>query len=220
MPSAAPGVELSLQAQSIAKQAQGKVWLCRGESRWVRSELIPTNLAFKQAFYVRTGVILLYWPEEMVIFWSPAKMLLNPGAAYLSPSLKGEREGTSAPLLCFQHDPLPSQTLTLSDLKPKRGPVSGGTQVTITGNNLNAGSNVIVTFGRQPCLFYRYRWFLRIVCAWVWKMWAVIIRRLLLQPRHSVPQVPLLPVAMFTQQWDFCVLHCVQPYCACFAVGE
>ncbi|OXB58318.1 hypothetical protein ASZ78_007016 [Callipepla squamata] len=46
-------------------------------------------------------------------------------------------------------------TLTLSDLKPKRGPVSGGTQVTITGNNLNAGSNVIVTFGRQPCLFYR-----------------------------------------------------------------
>uniref|UniRef100_A0A8B9C1D0 Plexin-A4 n=1 Tax=Anser brachyrhynchus TaxID=132585 RepID=A0A8B9C1D0_9AVES len=38
---------------------------------------------------------------------------------------------------------------------PKRGPVSGGTQVTITGNNLNAGSNVIVTFGRQPCLFYR-----------------------------------------------------------------
>uniref|UniRef100_A0A803W0Y8 Plexin A4 n=1 Tax=Ficedula albicollis TaxID=59894 RepID=A0A803W0Y8_FICAL len=52
-------------------------------------------------------------------------------------------------------------TLTLSDLKPKRGPVSGGTQVTITGNNLNAGSNVIVTFGRQPCLFYRYR---RIKC--------------------------------------------------------
>uniref|UniRef100_A0A8C3NY12 Plexin-A4 n=1 Tax=Cyanoderma ruficeps TaxID=181631 RepID=A0A8C3NY12_9PASS len=46
-------------------------------------------------------------------------------------------------------------TLTLSDLKPKRGPVSGGTQVTITGNNLNAGSNVIVTFGRQPCIFYR-----------------------------------------------------------------
>uniref|UniRef100_A0A452GVX5 Plexin A4 n=1 Tax=Gopherus agassizii TaxID=38772 RepID=A0A452GVX5_9SAUR len=38
---------------------------------------------------------------------------------------------------------------------PKRGPVSGGTQVTITGTNLNAGSNVVVTFGRQPCLFYR-----------------------------------------------------------------
>ncbi|XP_074125662.1 plexin-A4 [Sminthopsis crassicaudata] len=46
-------------------------------------------------------------------------------------------------------------TLTLSDLKPIRGPVSGGTQVTITGTNLNAGSNVAVTFGSQPCLFYR-----------------------------------------------------------------
>ncbi|XP_044534948.1 plexin-A4 [Gracilinanus agilis] len=46
-------------------------------------------------------------------------------------------------------------TLTLSDLKPNRGPVSGGTQVTITGTNLNAGSNVAVTFGSQPCLFYR-----------------------------------------------------------------
>uniref|UniRef100_A0A8B9THX2 Plexin-A4 n=1 Tax=Anas platyrhynchos TaxID=8839 RepID=A0A8B9THX2_ANAPL len=65
-----------------------------------------------------------------------------------------ERESTFV-ILCFQHHPLLLQTLTLSDLKPKRGPVSGGTQVTITGNNLNAGSNVIVTFGRQPCLFYR-----------------------------------------------------------------
>ncbi|XP_027705651.1 plexin-A4-like, partial [Vombatus ursinus] len=46
-------------------------------------------------------------------------------------------------------------TLTLSDLKPIRGPMSGGTQVTITGTNLNAGSNVVVTFGSQPCLFYR-----------------------------------------------------------------
>uniref|UniRef100_A0A8D0G9A4 Plexin-A4 n=1 Tax=Sphenodon punctatus TaxID=8508 RepID=A0A8D0G9A4_SPHPU len=46
-------------------------------------------------------------------------------------------------------------TLSLYDLKPKRGPVSGGTQVTIAGNNLSAGSNVSVTFGRQPCLFHR-----------------------------------------------------------------
>uniref|UniRef100_A0A8D1BIJ2 Plexin-A4 n=1 Tax=Sus scrofa TaxID=9823 RepID=A0A8D1BIJ2_PIG len=45
-------------------------------------------------------------------------------------------------------------TLTLSDLKPSRGPMSGGTQVTITGTNLNAGSNVVVTFGKQPCLFH------------------------------------------------------------------
>uniref|UniRef100_A0A8D0X6I1 Plexin-A4 n=1 Tax=Sus scrofa TaxID=9823 RepID=A0A8D0X6I1_PIG len=48
-----------------------------------------------------------------------------------------------------------TQTLTLSDLKPSRGPMSGGTQVTITGTNLNAGSNVVVTFGKQPCLFHR-----------------------------------------------------------------
>jgi len=88
-----------------------------------------------------------------------------PGGAYLSPSLKRERDSTYAPLLCFQHNFLSSQTLTLSDLKPKRGPVSGGTQVTITGNNLNAGSHVIVTFGRQPCLFYRYRRVLPTVCA-------------------------------------------------------
>lgn len=49
----------------------------------------------------------------------------------------------------------PEQTLTLSDLKPRRGPMSGGTQVTITGTNLNAGSNVVVMFGKQPCLFHR-----------------------------------------------------------------
>ncbi|KAJ7329362.1 hypothetical protein JRQ81_015536 [Phrynocephalus forsythii] len=45
-------------------------------------------------------------------------------------------------------------TLTLSDLYPKQGPVSGGTQVTITGTNLNAGSNVSVSFGQHPCLFH------------------------------------------------------------------
>ncbi|XP_066489918.1 plexin-A4 isoform X1 [Tiliqua scincoides] len=44
--------------------------------------------------------------------------------------------------------------LTLFDLSPKRGPVSGGTQVTITGKNLNAGSNVTVFFGEQPCIFH------------------------------------------------------------------
>lgn len=49
----------------------------------------------------------------------------------------------------------PAQTLTLSDLKPSRGPMSGGTQVTITGTNLNAGSNVVVMLGKQPCLFHR-----------------------------------------------------------------
>ncbi|XP_026578546.1 plexin-A4-like, partial [Pseudonaja textilis] len=45
--------------------------------------------------------------------------------------------------------------LSLSDLRPKQGPISGGTQVTITGKNLNAGSNVSVMFGEYPCLFHR-----------------------------------------------------------------
>lgn len=54
-----------------------------------------------------------------------------------------------------QAGPLSTQTLTLSDLKPSRGPMSGGTQVTITGTNLSAGSNVVVMFGEQPCLFHR-----------------------------------------------------------------
>ncbi|XP_060101991.1 plexin-A4 [Heteronotia binoei] len=43
-------------------------------------------------------------------------------------------------------------TLSLSDLNPKRGPVSGGTQITISGKNLQAGSNVSVWLGGQPCL--------------------------------------------------------------------
>nr|XP_033814619.1 plexin-A4 [Geotrypetes seraphini]XP_033814620.1 plexin-A4 [Geotrypetes seraphini] len=46
-------------------------------------------------------------------------------------------------------------TLTLSHLTPTRGPVSGGTQVMITGSYLNAGSNVKVMFGQQPCLFHK-----------------------------------------------------------------
>ncbi|XP_069485730.1 plexin-A4 isoform X3 [Ambystoma mexicanum] len=45
--------------------------------------------------------------------------------------------------------------LSLFSLKPSRGPVSGGTQVTITGDNLNAGSSVTVMFGKHPCIFHR-----------------------------------------------------------------
>lgn len=56
---------------------------------------------------------------------------------------------------CVSAGSFPAQTLTLSDLKPSQGPMSGGTQVTITGTNLNAGSNVVVMFGKKPCLFHR-----------------------------------------------------------------
>lgn len=67
----------------------------------------------------------------------------------------GALEAPSTPAQPSQTSPSPTQTLTLSDLKPSRGPMSGGTQVTITGTNLNAGSNVVVMFGTQPCLFHR-----------------------------------------------------------------
>nr|XP_034984507.1 plexin-A4 [Zootoca vivipara] len=60
-------------------------------------------------------------------------------------------------------NPKITEMLTLFDLNPKRGPVSGGTQVTITGKNLNAGSNVSVLFGEHPCLFH-WRTAERIVC--------------------------------------------------------
>ncbi|XP_041058652.1 plexin-A4 isoform X1 [Carcharodon carcharias] len=44
---------------------------------------------------------------------------------------------------------------TLKDLTPNKGPLSGGTMVTIRGRNLDAGSNVSVMFGEQPCVFDR-----------------------------------------------------------------
>ncbi|XP_040910613.1 plexin-A1-like [Toxotes jaculatrix] len=36
-------------------------------------------------------------------------------------------------------------------IQPSQGPISGGTWVTIEGSNLNAGSNVSVSIGPQPC---------------------------------------------------------------------
>ncbi|XP_066561226.1 plexin-A4 [Amia ocellicauda] len=43
----------------------------------------------------------------------------------------------------------------LLHLKPSRGPVSGGTIVNITGSNLDAGSNVSITFKDQKCIYQR-----------------------------------------------------------------
>ncbi|XP_018581324.2 plexin-A2-like [Scleropages formosus] len=48
-------------------------------------------------------------------------------------------------------------------LSPTRGPESGGTKVTIVGENLGAGSSVEVLFGNQTCEFYR-RTATEIVC--------------------------------------------------------
>lgn len=40
-------------------------------------------------------------------------------------------------------------------LTPGRGPESGGTKVTVTGENLGAGSAVNVYFGTQTCELFR-----------------------------------------------------------------
>ncbi|CAL8402039.1 unnamed protein product, partial [Arctogadus glacialis] len=46
-------------------------------------------------------------------------------------------------------------TPSMLALTPARGPESGGTKVTIVGENLGAGSSVIVRFGNQTCELYR-----------------------------------------------------------------
>uniref|UniRef100_A0A8C7RBL8 Plexin-A2 n=1 Tax=Oncorhynchus mykiss TaxID=8022 RepID=A0A8C7RBL8_ONCMY len=55
------------------------------------------------------------------------------------------------------------ETPTMVGLTPGRGPESGGTKVTIVGENLGAGSSVNVTFGNQTCELYR-RTMSEIVC--------------------------------------------------------
>ncbi|KAK6308309.1 hypothetical protein J4Q44_G00215800 [Coregonus suidteri] len=43
---------------------------------------------------------------------------------------------------------------SVQGLSPSRGPESGGTKVTIMGENLGAGSSVTILFGNQTCEFY------------------------------------------------------------------
>lgn len=56
------------------------------------------------------------------------------------------------PHLCFSASF--AQTPTVAGLSPSRGPESGGTKVTIMGENLGAGSTVTVLFGNQTCEFF------------------------------------------------------------------
>lgn len=56
-------------------------------------------------------------------------------------------------LLCS--DPFLLQVPSMLALTPSRGPESGGTKVTIVGENLGAGSTVTVYFGNQTCELYR-----------------------------------------------------------------
>ncbi|XP_061645508.1 plexin-A2 isoform X1 [Phyllopteryx taeniolatus] len=54
-------------------------------------------------------------------------------------------------------------TPTITGVSPSRGPESGGTKVTIMGENLGAGSSVSVQFGNQTCEFFS-RTMTEIVC--------------------------------------------------------
>ncbi|KAF0035882.1 hypothetical protein F2P81_011194 [Scophthalmus maximus] len=54
-------------------------------------------------------------------------------------------------------------TPSVTGLSPSRGPESGGTKVTIMGENLGAGSSVTVQFGNQKCEFFG-RTMTEIVC--------------------------------------------------------
>ncbi|KAI4785155.1 hypothetical protein KUCAC02_037933, partial [Chaenocephalus aceratus] len=54
-------------------------------------------------------------------------------------------------------------TPTVLGLSPSRGPESGGTKVTVMGDNLGAGSSVNVQFGNQTCEFFG-RTMAEIVC--------------------------------------------------------
>lgn len=47
------------------------------------------------------------------------------------------------------------QAPSMLALTPGRGPESGGTKVTIVGENLGAGSAANVLFGNQSCELYR-----------------------------------------------------------------
>ncbi|XP_050952109.1 plexin-A2 isoform X1 [Labeo rohita] len=81
----------------------------------------------------------------------------KPGPVHLCVGeCKPELQTRSSQLYSFV---MPSVT----GLSPSRGPESGGTKVTIMGENLGAGSSVSVLFGNQTCEFYE-RTMTEIVC--------------------------------------------------------
>ncbi|XP_063064094.1 plexin-A2 [Engraulis encrasicolus] len=95
--------------------------------------------------------------EQIVCEMDPAPVDAAPGPVTLCvgeciPDLKTR----SSQLYSFV-------TPTVTGLSPSRGPESGGTKVTIMGENLGAGSNVNVLFGNQTCEFFE-RTMTEIVC--------------------------------------------------------
>uniref|UniRef100_A0A8C5FKN8 Plexin A2 n=1 Tax=Gadus morhua TaxID=8049 RepID=A0A8C5FKN8_GADMO len=95
--------------------------------------------------------------EQIVCEMDPAPPESRPGPIQLCVGeCRPELKTRSSQLYSFV---MPSVT----GLTPSRGPESGGTKVTILGDNLGAGSNVSVQFGNQTCEFYG-RTMTEIVC--------------------------------------------------------
>ncbi|XP_052449853.1 plexin-A2 [Carassius gibelio] len=95
--------------------------------------------------------------EQIVCEMDTAPTDSKPGPVHLCVGeCKPELQTRSSQLYSFV---MPSVT----GLSPSRGPESGGTKVTIMGENLGAGSSVSVLFGNQTCEFYE-RTMMEIVC--------------------------------------------------------
>lgn len=58
---------------------------------------------------------------------------------------------------CYIHPP-PLQSPSFSRVRPEKGPVSGGTRLTVTGRHLDAGSTVTVYIDKEECLFVKSVW--------------------------------------------------------------
>uniref|UniRef100_A0A8C2Q4D9 Plexin A2 n=1 Tax=Cyprinus carpio TaxID=7962 RepID=A0A8C2Q4D9_CYPCA len=95
--------------------------------------------------------------EQIVCEMDAAPTDNKPGPVHLCVGeCKPELQTRSSQLYSFV---MPS----VKGLSPSRGPESGGTKVTIMGENLGAGSSVSVLFGNQTCEFYE-RTMTEIVC--------------------------------------------------------
>ncbi|XP_016359253.1 plexin-A2-like, partial [Sinocyclocheilus anshuiensis] len=95
--------------------------------------------------------------EQIVCEMDAAPTDSKPGPVHLCVGeCKPELQTRSSQLYSFV---MPS----VKGLSPSRGPESGGTKVTIMGENLGAGSSVSVLFGNQTCEFYE-RTMTEIVC--------------------------------------------------------
>ena len=60
--------------------------------------------------------------------------------------------------IIFPHLPPQDPELSPSPASPSRAPVSGGTMVTISGTNLDVGSNHSVTLAGTVCVILNIRW--------------------------------------------------------------